>query len=829
MAEQTAPSYMIIGNGIAGATAAEVLRAEDSAATITVIADDPFPVYYRPALKDYLAGRVPEDKLWARPASFYQDRNIRFLPDRVVGIQATQHRVQLQSGRQAGYDRLLLANGARPASLRCPGLNLVGVYTLRTVADYQGLLANLSATRRVVVSGSGTLALETIETLRHRGYTVTHLVRRNTLWSEVLDATASDLVLQQERRDGVDVRVGEEIAEISGRRNEVSSVVTSSGAQIACETVIIAVGIEPNIDFIKASGIACGRGVRVDSRMRTNIADIFAAGDVLETQDMLTGRTRLIGQWYPSIQQGRAAAYSMLDLLDTNRPFNSGTFYNATFLYGLDFASVGLTSASGLQEIVAEPKPRTYRKVLFKDGVPVGMLALGDRRQALAFKRAIDHRVNLQTVASVMFADSFKLDDWLDRQGVPPPLLGVARQGDAAIKQAAYASAQPAPAATVIKPQLSESLLVAAERMEGIPAETRLSTTKVMAVGRQQGVHLLVDEATVSRRHAEISYANGQFILHDLGSSNGTFVNNGRLQPASTYVLKPGDTVRFGKVVNFKFVTRAISGQAKNSQMGSVSMAGITGLQDVMGERVDPLGQPLLRSDGSLLLPGATTPLSAAVVASFRQSAALVVLASGTVGTSNRPPQVFLLKEGRRMVVGRDQGMDIELADPVVSRRHAEISTGPDGFYIRDLGSSNGVTVNQTRIDNPYHLSHGDRVSLGGCMLYFVDLRMSPASERSVPVMERSKEAELTSLTAQKGQRAPQNVKNAGRGDADRTVRQERVPVASGVSGREDRRDGESAPLPELVICSKCGGVNTQIARFCASCSAPLSSQGGSR
>ena len=211
MAEQTASSYMIIGNGIAGATAAEVLRAEDSAATITVIADDPFPVYYRPALKDYLAGRVPEDKLWARSASFYQDHTIRFLPDRVVGIQAVEHRVRLQSGRQASYDRLLLANGARPASLRCPGQNLVGVYTLRTVADYQALLENLSATRRTVVSGSGTLALETIETLRHRGYAVTHLVRRSTLWSEILDATASDLVLQQERRDGVDVRLGEEI------------------------------------------------------------------------------------------------------------------------------------------------------------------------------------------------------------------------------------------------------------------------------------------------------------------------------------------------------------------------------------------------------------------------------------------------------------------------------------------------------------------------------------------------------------------------------------------------------------------------------------------
>src|SRR5437868_11513083 len=103
-------SFLIVGNGIAGVTATEILRNEDSAAEITVIADDPFPVYYRPALKDYLAGRVREDKLWARPSSFYQQQSIRFLPERVLSIQAGQHTVQLRSGQQIGYSRLLLAN-----------------------------------------------------------------------------------------------------------------------------------------------------------------------------------------------------------------------------------------------------------------------------------------------------------------------------------------------------------------------------------------------------------------------------------------------------------------------------------------------------------------------------------------------------------------------------------------------------------------------------------------------------------------------------------------------------------------------------------------------
>lgn len=425
----TQRSYLIIGNGIAGATAAETLRTEEPEASITMIADDPVPVYYRPALKDYLAGRVREENLWARTANFYQEQRILCLADRVVDIQRAQRVVLLQSGRQVGYSRLLLANGSRPAHLTCPGSTLRGVTTLRTIADYQAVLHRLPSVRRAVVVGSGTLALETIESLRQRGYPATHLLRRHALWSEVLDPTASDLVLQQERRDGVDVHLEEEVAEITGEQGQVTGVVTTSGRRIPCDLVLVAIGIVPNTDFLQRSGIVCGRGVRVDSQMHTNAPDIYAAGDVLETTDGRTGRTRVIGQWYPAVQQARAAAYSMLNLLETSRPFHAGTFYHATFLYGLDCASVGLTTVQGphYQEITADPQPRTYKKVVLSSGMPIGMLSLGDRKGALAFKRAIDHGVNLAPVASILFADSFNLTDWLDQQGVPSPILGVSK------------------------------------------------------------------------------------------------------------------------------------------------------------------------------------------------------------------------------------------------------------------------------------------------------------------------------------------------------------------------------------------------------------------
>ena len=298
---------------------------------------------------------------------FTEDQRIRFVQGRVMGIHTSQKFVQLDSGQRLAYHKLLLANGARPRQLSCPGLNLAGVSTLRTIADYQEIMRQLGSAKRIVICGSGTLALESAETLHHRGFQVTHLLRQHMLWSEVLDPIASDLVLSEERRDGIDVRTGEEIAEIVGRKGQVSEVITTSGAHIPCDMVLIAIGIEPLINFIQASGIACGRGVKVDNNMRTSVQHIYAAGDVIETADPITGRTRVLGQWYPAIEQARKAAYSMLGKFDAFAGASqSSNYYNATFLYGLDFVSVGLTqlpaNVQGLQEIVADPQPRNYRK-----------------------------------------------------------------------------------------------------------------------------------------------------------------------------------------------------------------------------------------------------------------------------------------------------------------------------------------------------------------------------------------------------------------------------------------------------------------------------------
>ncbi len=542
MGSQT--SYVIIGNGITGVTAAETLRAADATCAITIIADEFFPVYYRPALKDYLAGRLSEEKLWARPSTFYQQQQVRFVPGHVVNIQARQHAVQLHTGQSVTYDQLLLAHGARARQLGCPGQNLAGVMTLRTVADYQQILLRLPDTKRIVVCGSGTLALESAEALRHLGYEVIHLLRYKTIWPEILDATASDLVLQEERRDGIDVRIEEEIAEIVGAQGQVTAVVTTQGSRIPCDMVLVAIGIEPYVDFARASGIACGRGIQVDAAMRTNISAIYAAGDVIETTDPVTGRTRVVGQWYPAILQAQIAAQSMLENAGgasyKQPPLPEDTFYNATFLYGLDFVSIGHTTLPqlpGYYELVAEPQPRTYRKVILKQGIPVGALFLGNRAHALAYKRAIDQHVNLNAVIDRLFAPDFHLDDWLDEQDVPSASIDLPATTPSSMPRQPFVEAQ---------------LVPVPHRFVRVPVEAkRLQPTAesaVFSIGRQEDAYISIDHKSVSRDHAAIAYVRGQYMVRDAGSSHGTFVNNIRLAPASIQILKPDDLIRCGDI-----------------------------------------------------------------------------------------------------------------------------------------------------------------------------------------------------------------------------------------------------------------------------------------
>jgi hypothetical protein len=259
----------------------------------------------------------------------------------------------------------------------------------------------------------------------------------------------------------------------------------------------------------------------------------------------------------------------------------------------------------GYQEIVVGPKAQTYRKVLLKDGVPLGMFSLGEHVDMLAFKRAIDHRVNLAPIAARIFDEDFKFTDWLDLQKVPTPVLAVSKTRNATrtrpmrsqhashsknqYAQATYNEQQfkrqeegymtPTtntnpyllPIVTVPKPPEINSVkaflvpvipdiltgedqaahTTRGECIDPLWMETPLSQTQALTIGREADATLCINHQIVSRRHAMITYANGCYLLRDLGSRNGTFLNNRRLEPYSVHILQPHDKLQIGTAMSY--------------------------------------------------------------------------------------------------------------------------------------------------------------------------------------------------------------------------------------------------------------------------------------
>ncbi|HYX48512.1 MAG TPA: FHA domain-containing protein, partial [Ktedonobacteraceae bacterium] len=296
------------------------------------------------------------------------------------------------------------------------------------------------------------------------------------------------------------------------------------------------------------------------------------------------------------------------------------------------------------------------------------------------------------------------------------------------------------------------------------------------------GSYLLIDHESVSRKHAEISFVNEHYALLDLGSANGTFVNEVRLEAGKAYTLKPDDRVRFGKLM---FTYKVKGSQPANDAMTRLrgeSLSGKTALHDLTTGFFDPIavsqilppsGQPILQADGSLLLPGATQALPPDMVATLKREPALITITTGS-------PGVVHLKQGKRITLGRDKICNVVLADVAISRRHAEVVPGPNGFYIRDLESANGVRVNQTKIDNPYLLVHGDRITIGGTVIYYMNIRQE----------------DYANVPANSERGVPAEVQNN---------------VIS-----SDARDHMN------ILCHQCGASNISIARFCATCGTPL-------
>jgi 3-phenylpropionate/trans-cinnamate dioxygenase ferredoxin reductase component len=308
-----APRHVILGASLAGATAAITLREEGADGDVILIGAEPNPPYERPPLsKAYLRGEVPFDNALVRPAAFYAEHGIQTIfGTRATRIDLSTRAVELEDHRRVSFDALLIATGGRNLTVSIPGVDLDGIYSLRTVQDADRIRAEMIAGRRAVVVGMGFIGSEVAASLRQKGLEVVVIDPSKTPLFRVLGEDVGQAIAKLHRDHGVRMIFEDTVAAFEGTRR-VGCVVTKGGLRLECDFVVVGIGIEPAVESLGDSGIQLDNGVVVDQYCQTNISGIYAAGDVANHYHPVFDRRIRVEHWQNAIKQGAAAARNML-------------------------------------------------------------------------------------------------------------------------------------------------------------------------------------------------------------------------------------------------------------------------------------------------------------------------------------------------------------------------------------------------------------------------------------------------------------------------------------------------------------------------------------
>jgi NAD(P)H-nitrite reductase large subunit len=329
---------VIIGNGISGITAARHIR-KMSDHRITIISSETQHFFSRTALMYVYMGHLKFEHTKPYEDWFWKKNKLDLVFDHVNDLKPSSKLVVLRSGKSVEYDILVIASGSSSNKFGWKGQDLPGVQGLYGYNDLQLMETNTKAINRAVIVGGGLIGIEMAEMLLSRKIKVTFLVREPEFWSVVLPLDEANLISRHIRSHGVDLKLSTELKEIqsdsSGRLN---AVITNKGERIECQFVGLAVGVSPNIEFLKTAGIKTAKGVVVDEYLRTNIPDVYAIGDCVERAYELPGRKTIEQVWYTGRMMGEVVAQT---ICGNRAKYEPGPWFNSAKFFDIEYQTYG--------------------------------------------------------------------------------------------------------------------------------------------------------------------------------------------------------------------------------------------------------------------------------------------------------------------------------------------------------------------------------------------------------------------------------------------------------------------------------------------------------
>jgi NAD(P)H-nitrite reductase large subunit len=368
---------VIIGNSAAGLSAIQAIREAEPRCQITLISSETGNAYSPVLLTYYLNGKIPRAQLFIVDDNFYRDMGVKLLSSSTaLSVDTRKRCVRLNTGRDVEYDNLLIATGASPIILGHPEEAPDKLFSLRSIDDTERILRCSEGSTSAVVIGSGLIGMQVSDALVKRMEKVTIVEWAGQVLPESIDHDCASIVQKEIESHGVSVKLGWKVKELRSSGNGVS-VVSETGEELTADMAVIAVGLKANAVFLNGTGVEVSRGLVVDEKMRTNVDGIFAAGDVTQGRNLVTGKNQVLPTWSNARRQGRIAGFN---IAGQARSYEGGLRETVTMVFGLTVAAVGLAKSSeaeGVTEVrFLDVGSKVYRKVLYREGKVVGAVLL---------------------------------------------------------------------------------------------------------------------------------------------------------------------------------------------------------------------------------------------------------------------------------------------------------------------------------------------------------------------------------------------------------------------------------------------------------------------
>ena len=367
--------YLIIGNSIAGVSAAKIIRRHDKDGNITIVTKEAYPFYSKCLLPYYLRNEVGFEETILADENFYKENKINLIKERAVtNILSDKNKVLLDNNEEILYDKLLIATGANPIQIESGPK----IFSLRSFEDVERIKGAAAKLKKAVVVGAGPMGMKVAYGLKGLGCNVTVLEAGKQVFTRILSKRAAFVLTKHLMNKGIEIKTNSSF--ISYDRRYVQ---TDGASHIEADFVVMAIGVKPNTAFLKESGVKTNAGVIVDSHMQTNIDNIYAAGDAAEAFDPVIKKYTINATWPSAVLEGETAGFNMAGI---EAEIKGNVSSNSIQFFGLSFVSAGLLESDELpieEEIIDEDIPKNlFKRLVFLDNKLVGFEFLGDVQNA---------------------------------------------------------------------------------------------------------------------------------------------------------------------------------------------------------------------------------------------------------------------------------------------------------------------------------------------------------------------------------------------------------------------------------------------------------------